>query len=259
MAIRILYDADTWDAGTITSSSEASTDLADDNAVHDFVGKPWRTTGDTSETWTIDLGSAVSTTIFGIFNHNFTSGATVKYQANATDSWGSPTVDETLTIATDSDSVVLPRLVYFPSHAALRWRRIDIADASNPDGYIQVGRFIGGAYWEPTRTITDGFPMTSNDPSTGSRAPGTGFFARQRAKYRSAQVAFELAGRTDHDKWQTVFEKVGQTKPLILALDPTNYPTKDSMYCKVASPLTQVFREADLFDTPTLTFVEETR
>jgi len=247
---------DTWDAGTITSSSEVS-GLEDDNAVHDFVGKPWRTTGDTSEWWKVDLGSATSITAFGIFNHNFTSAATVTLQANATDSWGGPSYSQALTIATDSDSVVLPRLVFFLSES-YRWWRITVADAANPDGYIQVGRFAGGAYWEPTRTVTDGFSMSTQDPSLGTRAAGTGWYARQRNKYREANVGFELYDRTQHDKFNAVFSKVGQTEPVVLALDPTNYASEDSMYCKVASSLAQVFRETDLFDMPSLTFVEET-
>ena len=256
MAVRLLYNMDTWDAGTIAGSSEV-TGLEDDNAVHDFVGKPWRTTGDTSETWTIDLGGATSITCVGIFNHNFTSAATVKLQANATDSWGSPSYDQTLTIATDADSVVLPRLVFFLSES-YRWWRLDIADAANPDGYIQIGRIAGGAYWEPTRTINDGFSLGNDDPSMGTRQPGTSWYSRQRAKYRTATVGFDLYDRTQHDKFQAVFSKVGHTKPVILALDPTNYPSADSLYGKVTSPLQQVFREADLFDMPSIEFAEET-
>ena len=69
--IRFLYDADTWDAATISSSSEAG-DLVDDNAVHDFVAKPWRTTGDSAEWIKFDLGSAQQITCFCLFGFNLT-------------------------------------------------------------------------------------------------------------------------------------------------------------------------------------------
>jgi len=257
MGVRILYNSALWDGGTISASSEVA-GLEGSNAIHDFVGKPWRSTGDTSETWTNDLGSATALTCFGMFNHNLTSSATVKLQANSSDSWGSPPFDQTLTVATDADGNVLPRLVHFPSTSSYRYWRIDIADASNPDGFVQVGRFMAGSYWEPTRTVTDGFVIRTHDPSQGTRAPGTGWFARQRNKYREADVGFELYNRNQHEKFDAVFSRVGQTKPLILALDPANHPTKDSMYCKVTSPLDQVFRETSLFDMPFLSFVEET-
>jgi len=255
MGVRILYNSDTWDAGTITSSSEV-TGLEDDNAVQGFVGKPWRATGDSSEYWRVDLGSATNLTCFGIFGHNFTSSATVKLQANTSNSFGSPPFDQTLTIATDSDGVVLPRLVFFLNQT-YRWWNIDVADASNPDGYLEAGRIIAGQHWEPTRTITDGFNMRRRDLSAGERTPGVGWYKRERKRARTANVGFELFDRAQHEKFDTVFTKVGDSGHLVLSIDPTNYPSKDSMYGTIGSDLGTVFTEASLHDTPNLTFVEE--
>lgn len=257
MGIRILYNYDTWDGATITSSSEASTDLADDNTVDDLPGRVWRTTGASSESIVFDFGSAVNFDIFGIFNHNFTSGATVKLQANGTDSWGSPSYNQTLTIATDADSVVLPRLVYFPSNpTARRYWRVSVQDSSNPDGYIEIGRLIAGSYYEPSRSVADGLIVTDIDPSEGFAGPGTAGFWRVRPKYRRAAILFPLYTATQADELYAFFSKVGRTRPIVLALDPTSRPSEDSMYCYFKSNVGQIWREAGIYDSAQLDFEE---
>ena len=104
---RILYNMDTWDAATITGSSQANTDLVPANVVHDHVSKMWRTTGKASENIVFDLGTATNITVFSMFTFNLTASATVTLQANASDSWGSPSYSQALTIATDADGNVL--------------------------------------------------------------------------------------------------------------------------------------------------------
>lgn len=91
----------------------------------------WKTTGDTSENAVIDHGSATQVTAAILADHNLTSGATVKYQRNATDSWGSPSVDYTFSTITDP-------LIYYLDQT-YRYSRWLLEDPSNPDTYIQVG------------------------------------------------------------------------------------------------------------------------
>lgn len=237
MAVRILYNFDTWDAATITGSSEASTDLADDNVVNNAPGRVWRTTGNTSENIVFDLGSAQTITCFALFNFNLTSGATVTLQANASDSWGSPSYSQALTIATDSDSNVIKRLVYFPSTSTYQYWRLLIADASNTDGYIEIGRIVAGQYYEPSRNIIDGFSITPDDPSDVADVGGVYTEANELTKFRTAVVSFAEIDRTQREKFETIFDKVGRTKPMVWALNPSDYPTKDSLYCRFKTPM----------------------
>ena len=256
--IRITYDFDTWDAAVISSSSEATTDLVDDNVVDDIPGKPWRSSTDTSEWIKFDLGSAKQIKCVGIFNHNFTSGATVKLQANASDSWGSPTLDQTLTIATDEDSVVLKSIVVFVDQT-LRWWRITIDDAANADTFIQIGRVAGGVFYEPTRNFNDKFAVVWNDPSERIRVPGAMTKARSRDRFRTIRVAFSYINQTETDKLSTIFTKVGMEKPLIISLDPTDRPTKASIYCTMVSPLTLMNVMLTTWDAISVTFEEKVR
>ena len=111
---RILYNLDTWDAATVTGSSQANTDLVPANVLHDHVSKLWRTTGKASENIVFDLGTATNITVFSMFTFNLTASATVTLQANSANSWGSPAYSQALTIATDADGNVLQRLVRLP-------------------------------------------------------------------------------------------------------------------------------------------------
>ena len=260
MGVRITYNFDSWDAATITSTTEASTDLGDDNVVHDHVGKPWRTSDDKNEWVKFDLGSAVAITCFGMFNYNLSASATVRLQAHPTDDFSSPDHDELLTIPTDSDGNVIKRLVYFPSaNNTKRWWRVTIDDyLTNADGYIQVGRIAAGAFYEPSRTISENFSVAMFDPSAGDIKPGRQTFFRQKNRYRRATVGFQFQDQTQHDKLQTVFEKVGNHAPVILALDPTDRPSKDSMYSYIVTPLDMAHQFAERFDTAQIVFEEKT-
>lgn len=254
---RIVYNFDAWDGATITSSSEASTDLADDNVVHDFVSLPWRTTGDTSEWVKFDLGSATAITCVGIFAHNLTSAATVTLQANASDSWGSPSYSQVLPVATDADGVVVPHIVYYLSQN-YRWWRVTFADAANTDTYIQVGVIRGGAYYEVSRNYNSALPVQYIDPSEGAVTPGRQDHKRQRSRYRRATLGFTLQDRTQADKLRAIVTKIGTSKPCILGLDATNYPTAESMYCYMRTPLSLAHRFNQLWDTGSLVFEEVT-
>jgi hypothetical protein len=61
--------------------------------------------------------------------------AVVKIQANATDSWGSPAVDQTLTI----DNTYMVASHYFSTDQSYRYWRVVIEDVGNPYGYVELG------------------------------------------------------------------------------------------------------------------------
>lgn len=234
-SVRFLYDADVWDAATITASSEAG-DLEDDNAVHDFVGRPWRSTGDTAEWIKFDLGSAEQITCVALFGFNFTSAATVTLQANSSDSWGAPPYSQALTIETDSEGDVLKRLVFFLDET-YQWWRITIADAANPDGYVEIGRIIAGAYYEPPRGVSEGVSIAVIDPSQGGAQNGLQAAYRQGIIYRRLAAQFRFMNLTQRDKFEGIFRKNGRTKPFVIVPHPTTRPTEDALYGYLTTPI----------------------
>jgi hypothetical protein len=99
----------------------------------------WRSTS-TADTITINLGSAQTPAVFLIQDHNLTSSATVKLQGNASDSWGAPSFD--YTFSTIEDALIY----YFTATQNYQYWRLDISDATNPDGYIEIALMYLGTY-----------------------------------------------------------------------------------------------------------------
>ena len=253
---RILYDADTWDAATITSSSEA-TDFADDNVVHEFVAHPWRTTGKASEWIKFDLGAATTLTCVGIFAHNLTANATLTLQAHASDSWGSPTNSQALTLATDADSVVYEQIVFCLSQQ-FRWWRITFADAGNAASYIQVGRIMAGSFYEFARNYNSNIRRALLDPSESAQTPGRQDYTRTRKRYRQYTLGVRLQTEAQAEKMEAIFRKIGNEKPCVLMADYSNKPTAWSMYGYLKTPLSLAHRFTRHFDIASLVFAEVT-
>ena len=254
---RILYNMDTWDGATITGSSQANADLVPANVVHDHVSKMWRTTGKASENIVFDLGTATKITVFSMFTFNLTASATVTLQANASNSWGSPSYSQALTIATNSDGTVLQRIVYFLDQTYRYWR-VTLADSGNAASYLQIGRIAAGEYYELTRNINQNFNITMYDPSEGDRVPGRQTFFRNRNRYRRATVKYNLQSQAQTDKLSAIMLKTGNSRPLVLALDPTDRPSKDSMYCYLETPLSQAHQFIGNYSTAQLVYEEKT-
>ena len=254
---RILYNMDTWDGATITGSSQANADLVPANVVHDHVSKMWRTTGKASENIVFDLGTATKITAFSMFTFNLPASATVPLQANASNSWGSPSYSHALTIATDADGAVLPRIVYFLDQTYRYWRVL-LADSGNTATYLQIGRIAAGEYYELARNINQNFNITMYDPSEGDRVPGRQTFFRNRNRYRRATVKYNLQSQAQTDKLSAIMLKTGNSRPLVLALDPTDRPSKDSMYCYLETPLSQAHQFIGNYSTAQLVYEEKT-
>jgi hypothetical protein len=99
----------------------------------------WKTTSDTSENVVVNFGSAQLVTAFVIADHNLTSGATITLQANTTDAWSPPAYTQVITYGD-------PAVLYL-SETYQYWRVL-IADASNPDTYLRIGKLYLGTYTE---------------------------------------------------------------------------------------------------------------
>jgi len=233
---RLLYDS-LVDAATITSSTEA-TDLTDDQAVNYFPGKKWRTTADTSQWIKFDLGSAKALTCIGIFGHNFASGATVTLEGHTADSWGTPDFTQTLEIVTDGNSNVLTQIVEFFASTSKRWWRITIEDGSNPDGYIEIGRIMAGAYYEFVVNYSNGAQKTLVDPSHFQETMAHQPYVSKSVVHWRYSIAFNSMLDTQMKKLEAIVRQIGRGGPFMVSLDPTDNPTQTSIYCNIREDMT---------------------
>jgi len=100
-------------------------------------------------TFVFDMSTAQTFDCFAIMDHNFSSGATITLEANATDSWGSPSFTQSITY--NADKI----LTYFNSQS-YRYIRLSVTDISNSDGYLEISELFAGEYLELSKTFAVG-------------------------------------------------------------------------------------------------------
>jgi len=167
---------------TISVSSENP--LYDfDTALNDSRLSRYGKTVDVNDEWIkFTYAAAIDVDVVGIFENNFMPGATVKIQANATDVWISPSIDQALTYTKDDKaSIDLGRDVgiwsyQFSSTESYKYWRLSVDDPTNPDGYIKIGFiFTDESLDMPGMSVNQTFPIVSNSTvmfSTSGQAYG---------------------------------------------------------------------------------------
>ena len=196
------------DAATLAASSAVAT-LPVSNLQNMQPKRKHRFTGCTSEYVEFDFGAGgCAANGFAYIGHNGTSALTVRVRGKATyPVTSSPTVDTTAVSAwpvtgkpTDAGFPHFLSWVSWVNSTALRYWRVDFADAANPAGYLEGGRAMLGAYWQPTITIDlGGVPLgfDQRDVQTFTEYGETFTDARNVSAPRLFQVQISAADRNE--------------------------------------------------------------
>jgi hypothetical protein len=229
-----------WDLATLTPSSQ-QTNFPVSNTQHRWLSKTWRSaTGSGTLTANIvaDLGSSPqSVQAFFLKNHNFSPSATVKIQANTTNSWTSPPVDVTLTLA--------ELIVYFWSTSkTYRYWRVYVEDTAPVTNYLEIGRIFLGPYFTPSVNLSIDYQKTFEDPSDLLLSDGGQLSTNQKTRYRTLQIQFQYLPPDDVTEFETMFLTCGLGKELFFTRDRDS-GISTSMYCRISSTptITHVFME----------------
>lgn len=269
---RILYTYDAWDAvdaaNDITSSSQ-TTHHEDDNLLKDRLALEWHTdVGDIEDQWVkLDLGAATRLTCFAAVAGNWTASATLTLQGNATNAWGAPSYSQVLPVALNADGVPWRHLVYFLDQT-YRWWRLLWDDPTQPDQdedtgpQLKLGRLVAGQYYQFVRNFGRGTRFTWSDPSDIEHKPGTigneASASSLARPFRQVRADFPKRSTTEWDRWQAIYQKVGKRRPVVLALDPENAPTAQSIYGYLVTDLEAAWERYTRLDVATLVFEEKT-
>lgn len=143
-----------------------------------------------------------------------TDSATVKIQANATNVWTAPSVDQTLTI--NNDYSVASH--FFSSDQNYRYWRIVITDATNPYDYIELGVCWVGKSLE-VDNASNGFKWKDIDRSN---TVSNDFGHRYTDEYpisSALEFQFENLTYTQIETLVQAFRLNGSKVPVIVALD----------------------------------------
>jgi len=191
---------------------------ADDTGLTTYVGD-FAAFG--SRSWVkFDFGAAIPRDVRALvaFDGNFISTTTITVEANATDVWTAPTFSTTLTLDTlDNDFV---KAISFITLTTLRFWRIVIDDARNPDGFTEMGVPYVGDYQEPSNGFAAAFTQDRIELTSNAFAEEGANF--QHVRNTAFRYPLNWLGELDADK--TKFDefaklvKVG--RPFFVALEP---------------------------------------
>ena len=208
-------------AVTLLTNTVGSWDLTRPTS---FILSPWRKkvarslTSGSDVDLIIDLGSAQS------FNAAFLvqpklhgSGGTVKIQAHSANLWTTPAFSSASFPAVELNRRLTG--LYF-STQTYRYVRILWTNVGAVTDYVELGYLMLGTYYEPTYNITDQLVTKPNDPSVVNEAYDGEVQAFEKTKFDTVDFFLEaMPGATDRVSFQTMFNSIGITRPLVLAVD----------------------------------------
>jgi len=175
------------------------------------------------------MGAAVQAKAAILKHNNLTASATVKIQANTTDSWDSPAFEATLT--TINNDIMITHF-----DKTYRWWRIYIDDDTNDDGFISLGRVFLGSYFQPSRYIHEGYTLSRIDPSALALTEGGQISSIQRTKYRRLTYLFSGMTSSDKTSFEAMFASRGLAKDLFVC-DDTDNAQSNTYYVRLANDL----------------------
>jgi hypothetical protein len=240
------------------SVSSTSSGLPVTNLQDKLIRKVYRTGGQYTEYVVFDAAAATAIDMLFIGGLNLTKNATVLWQGHTSDSWGSPALNTTLTIATDTQGNALSYVAHFYSSVKeYRYWRLVVNDGSNATSSLNVGRVMGGRAIEPTRNLREGFALDVIDPSRFRQTAGRQGYANTRSSYRTMSYSVFNVGETQQDELLGIYAEVGQHTALVVALDPETRPQHNTMYCQFMTPLNRRHRVLRQMDIDQIQFEEK--
>jgi hypothetical protein len=210
-----IYTTDEMTAATLTPSTE-NTQFPAVNVQNFQPTNRWYTLGtQAAETLVIDLSTATLVDTLIVAGHNFDgTETTVKIQGNATDSWGGPTVDETMTVI-----VGQPFKKKFTGQSLRFWRFIFTKAAAGD--IKQVGRLWLGNQID---TGTDGDPnytgaaVTTIDRSVVVKSIGGQSYIEIKQQFESFKLDLSIVPETAMLQYVTEFRLMGTHTPYFIVI-----------------------------------------
>ncbi len=216
------------DAGTLTTGNEVGT-LPAVNLQDPQPTKKWRTSGLSSMYVVVDLGSAKAINLVALIATNLSSGANWQIrgatsEANLTAAPGYNSTSVSAWPGTGKPggwTDQLFSLLWLTTAQTYRWWRIDVTDSGNGDGYIEAGRLIIDAAWQPTIGLSPNWGVQWVDPGPREMSIGGNIYPTQRTHHRVIELALDFNDQTA--MMANAFElqrKRGASKDVFVLVDP---------------------------------------
>lgn len=181
---------------------------------------PWRTTGVDEESLVIDLKTIEEIDSAVIFfdptvGIKLSEGADVRIQANATNVWDSPAVDQAMTI--DEDNGVISH--FFSTDQSYRYWRLFIDDPVSGYTYLEIPKLMLTKATQLTQGPKQGFGMKLSDQTKNQRTEYGHEFSDVYPSLKALDFSFEAITDADRETLKQVFERVGSVRCIAVSLD----------------------------------------
>lgn len=243
---RLAWDNLLLASGVVVTSSGEVTDRPDDNVVNRARWKIWRSDTNINDKWIkFDLGSAKSFQAALLVNFLNHTGGAIRFQAHATDAFGSPTVDETITIPATNPTKVIAH--FFSSVQSFQWIRILFANTASANEFVELGVAFTGPYLVPTNSVAPGVNTQRIDPSEITMALDGQESSQQRTKYFTDAGVFHVQTDADKDLFVIMNETIGSSIPFFFAQDADD---NDQMFYGRFTSSLEMIRAERLWNIP---------
>lgn len=253
MGARLAWNNLLTASGVVITSSADAVGSPATNLASPARWRAWWSTVTTGDQWVkFDCGASKNLQLLAAINATLHPGGTLRAQANATDAWGAPTRNDLLTVPASNLTNVLTD--WLSGVESLRWVRFYFTNVATVSSAVGLGAAFAGTYLEPARSVSPTLGVRRIDPSLTRYAMGGQRSAVVRAKFHEVSGVFVLQTATARNDLRTVYETIGATTPVILAVDPLDPSLV--FYGTFPEALVAEHRAADLWDLP-FTFVED--
>jgi len=248
---------DVLKSATVTASS-ATSGLPEENVQDNLIRKVYRSTDNSNEWVKFDCGAATTINCLFIGNHNLTLCSTVKWQGHASDSWASPSLDTTLTVATDAMGNNVVKIAHFyAANQSYRWWRLYLEPGTGNATKLDIGRIMAGRYIQPTRNIRDGFSISTQDPSRGRDTVGRQAYWTTRRQFSELGYNVSRVGEDQLDEFLGLYAEVGRHTAFVVGLDPDSKPTHNTFYVQIMNDVSRTQQVVKQFTVNDVTMQEK--
>jgi len=222
---RILDTNYAFDPVVTIAATSSDTNFPASNLAHPFRSRVWRSSSvAVAQRVVFDLGSTEEIDSFALlFNPIAGEGiklsdtAVIKLQANATDSWAAPAINQTVTL----DNAYEVATHFFATSQSYRYWAVEITDTANAYGYIEIAKVLLSKATQLGQTPEIGFTDTLEDQSKTTETPYGHRYADVYPTRRSFEFNYAAMTEADIETLQMIFRRVGKVTPIAVALDPT--------------------------------------
>lgn len=199
-----------------TASPTLATNSGADVAQQDNR-KTCRTTSTASQEINYTWSSNQTVNMVAVCRHNWTTSATLRVRLYSDTAMTTQIYDSTATTAFASAILPAPyditlakyrglktTVFYFTEQTTVRGMKLTIADASNPDGYMECARILAGQHFQPRRKPGQGVQLAFVSNSRVTRLDGGGRNGDQRGTWRTCSFQIPAVGDEDYDDWAAI-------------------------------------------------------